>query len=78
MLFLCSFSALEYHNLNTSIATRDFWVITGNCLIVSLLMGLLKRSSLVELLIRVLYMLSFVLVLTHYSRGNGPVWIGPN
>eukprot|EP00063_Salmo_salar_P066303 XP_014041138.1 PREDICTED: UPF0606 protein KIAA1549L-like [Salmo salar] len=28
MLFLCSFPALEYHNLNTSIATRDFWVIT--------------------------------------------------
>lgn len=22
-------TALEYHNLNTSIGTRDFWVITG-------------------------------------------------
>lgn len=20
---------MEYHNLNTSVATRDFWVITG-------------------------------------------------
>lgn len=30
--FICVFfiiAAMEYHNLNTSIATRDFWVITG-------------------------------------------------
>lgn len=25
-----SVSALEYHNLNTSVATREYWVITGN------------------------------------------------
>lgn len=28
------FAALEYHNLNTSIATRDFWVITGRSITV--------------------------------------------
>lgn len=27
-LFFC-IAAIEYHNLNTSIATRDFWVVTG-------------------------------------------------
>lgn len=27
-------AAMEYHNLNTSIATRDFWVITGRNIIV--------------------------------------------
>lgn len=26
--FFC-IAAIEYHNLNTSIATRDFWVVTG-------------------------------------------------
>jgi len=29
-LFTTFFTALEYHNLNTSVATRDYWVITGN------------------------------------------------
>lgn len=29
-------AAMEYHNLNTSVATRDFWVITGRNTIISL------------------------------------------
>lgn len=31
-VFPSLFTALEYHNLNTSVATRDYWVITGNYL----------------------------------------------
>lgn len=36
LYFFSVFAALEYHNLNTSIATRDFWVITGRDVIVFL------------------------------------------
>lgn len=35
---------MEYHNLNTSIATRDFWVITGRNIIVSYLFSNIKKK----------------------------------
>lgn len=31
--FFVVITAMEYHNLNTSIATRDFWVVTGRDII---------------------------------------------
>lgn len=31
--FFVVVTAMEYHNLNTSIATRDFWVVTGRDII---------------------------------------------
>lgn len=35
--------AMEYHNLNTSVATRDFWVITGKNAAVCLMQSCLFR-----------------------------------